>query len=82
MTFASDAHRKWWYANHGTSSGGGGGVGGSGVSFPDVDPDVAMQAAQDLEDAKHYADNPAARLRRDIKEDEKTQEYLSMTGGG
>lgn len=34
MTFASDAHRKWWFANHG---GGSTGSGSGGVpSFPAV----------------------------------------------
>lgn len=37
MTFASDAHRKWWFANHGgCGSSGSGGGGGCVPSFPAV----------------------------------------------
>jgi len=30
MAFKSDAHRRWWFANHGPNSGGGGSSGGGG----------------------------------------------------
>lgn len=30
MAFVSDAQRRWWFANHGSSAGGGDGDGGGG----------------------------------------------------
>lgn len=51
MAFASDAHRKWWFANHGSGSGGVSGM----VSFPDFE-----SAFSDMERQEGYASEQAA----------------------
>lgn len=57
MAFASDAHRKWWFANHGGSAGGGGGDPFAGVHFVTSSESYGTGALREGVDGRMHRDD-------------------------